>query len=621
MTILPFITTTAPRQVSNAQDVWDFFASKAPNPEKPKEGNPQGWRLQYLTQLSSHFKGAPLSTIWSGEADLLAAFDRVFPKVRQGVHPRGDLGQDIETYKKWRRNCRKTIEIATDAGAEKAELRARQDGWADLLAAIKLHTKDGGILHSGRASTATHLADTARRAGLEPWDLAKDDTLAKLEAAMVHSSDRQTLRNAQKLLRDYGFLPELAALLPKEPVPVFPTLRESDALPDHIEAYLLELVENAAGELDEVSGKDSQVVGDCTKKTWLSALRHHIRTLPHCPTDPDLDYTRPITELGAVNDVSVFFAREHLYASIRRTEAVEHLPGTISQASAYNYYSDILVVLSRNGLLDDATRRVIIKSKFIREGRELAEGMTKANQLWCKNLVQDQTRRRRFRNMHRLLMAKAQEILDSAAKAGRTKLAPAELTKVRQLGTCAAACAIEYAGRPIRMANCLGFQIAGSQQNFLMPGAGRGSTYAFHLRATETKSGKAEQETLLQEELFGPVVMSWYLAKIRPLFPNAKESIYLFPSVQCPGKPLSKNTFDAWFQRAASLVGLPMTFHQWRHGYASLLLSASWDNLGYAAILLGNTPGVCAKNYAWIDEERMLLEGQQRVIDAARADA
>lgn len=624
----------APNQIRDMQDVWDYFACQAPDPTKPKENNPESWRLQYLTKLQSHCGGTPLAMIFPGN-DLLTEFDADFPKVKRGMHPRGDLGQNIDAYKKWRQQCRKAIEIATGAAAEKAELRDRQDGWADLLAAIKVHTKDGGVIHHpAAASPVAKLADIARRAGIEPWNLADDCSLDRLEKNFVCPGDLQDARNAQKFLNNFGFLPELAALLPAKPVPIYPTRRQRAALPAHIETYLVQLVERASRKgRDEVMGDDATSVASTTKSAWLAALRHHVRMLPECPVEPALNYIHPITDLEAVNDVASLFAREHLYATLRRTKEVMHLPDTIIQASAYGYYTDILKVLWRNSpevdefgdqidpdaptLITAKTHTAIKDTKFMQEGRELAQGMTTKNMDWCKALVQDKTKRNRFRRMHLRMMAAANAILDVAKVEGR-ELTAAETTKVRQLGTSAAACAIEFSGRPIRMGNVLGLRLYGPRKNFFTPGKGR--SYSFVLYADETKSGKDEPETPLKAKLGGPKVLDWYLEVIRPLFPHHQKSIYLFPAIKEPGQRLGHRIFDTWFQRAAADAELPMTFHQWRHGYASLLLDADWNNLPFAAQMLGNTEGVCARNYSWIDKERVILEGQEKTIAAMEAD-
>ncbi|APE43249.1 hypothetical protein BOO69_07330 [Sulfitobacter alexandrii] len=612
------------------QDVWDYFACQAPDPAKAKKDVPEGWRLQYLTKLKSHCGGGPLAMIFA-HGDMLAEFDGAFPKVRKGVHPRPDLPQNLETYKKWRRQCRKAIEIATGAASEKAELRARQDGWADLLVAIKLHTTDGGIVHHAAASPVVTLADVGRRAGVLPHELAEEGILDRLEASFGTAHDLKAARKAQSFLRDFACIPEIGAVLPNSPVEVFPIRRSHAAIPAHIEIYLAQLVKRAGGAKDEVSGGDSDDVGPTTKQRWFAALRHHIRTLPHCPEERDLGYTKPISNLETIDDLAGLFAREHLYATLRRTKEMEHLPGHICHASAYQYYTDILRILWSNNpetddfgeqieqdapqLIDARTHRAIKNCRIMTQGRELANGMTKKNQEWCQALVQDKAKRVRFRRLHLKMMAMAEAIFDAAAAEGRT-LTATEINRVRQLGTSAAACAIEVAGRPIRLGNVLGLRLYGSRQNL----STKDPNYSFTLYADETKSGKDEPKTPLVAALGGPKVMAWYLKKIRPLFPHHETNIYLFPAIMTAGKRLCDKTFDAWFQRAASAADLPMTFHQWRHGYASLLLSANWNNLPLAAEMLGNTPGVCAKNYAWIDKERLILKGQAETLAGLEAD-
>ena len=601
--------TVAPATVDTMQDVWDFLAVEGPT-----------YLLQAMRTLATHTNHAPPSS-----QD--ATFEWIaehFPKARRGVHPRPELDQGLDAYKKWRADLVRAVTIASGARAARQARDARQDGWTDLLSAVRLHTRDGGLIHPATASAMTTFADIARRASLEPWDLDTEGATTRLEAALPIKEDRKILRTGLAFLATYGFIPEIACLLPQGPLPTLPALRDHDTLPAHVDALLVEMVDKAAVQRDEVSGKDSRSVADSTRDRYLAALRHHVRALPHCPANPDLDYLRPVRDLASVNDVADLFALDHLKASIRRTEAVEHLPGTLSQASAYCYYGDILVVLSRNGLSSDEIYRSLKTSKFLKEGRELAEGMRPATKAWCSLLLSDPDRERRFRNMHRILQAKADAIFDAARAEGRDPfddscedLTASELARVRALGTAAAAAAIELAGRPIRMGNVLNLRLLGSRANFHTPGRHR-PAYSFFLTAAETKTGKEEPPAPLRKELFGPQVLAWYLNKIRPLFPHAAKNIHLFPAVESPDLPLSKNTFDAWFQRAASEAGIPMTFHRWRHGYASLLLAQSWSNLQVAADMLGNTPAVCAKSYAWINKQKIYSHGQDIMIARAR---
>ncbi|MCP1168907.1 site-specific integrase [Limimaricola litoreus] len=623
--------TTTTARIDTMQDVADWVVAQAPNPEEPRKDNPVGYLLQALRTLVSHCAGAPLSTMPADPAWI----EEHFPKVVKGVHPRPELGQSVGVYQKWRADLLRSIKKANGAEAEVKALRARKDGWADLIAAVQLHTTThGGSIHPAALSPLTKLADIARRAGVEPRDLDQPDVLSRLEQGFRLPLDRQDARNGQDFLNKHAYIPELAAELPQAPVVTFPILRAYAPIPEHIDAFLVGMVETAAKREDKVMKKDSQGVVDTTKSGWLSALRHHVRTLPDCPAEPDLDYPRPITNLDGVNDAAALFEADHLYASIRRTAAVEHLPGTIIHVSAYDYYSAIMVVLSRNGLIDAETCWGIKDSEFMVDGKALAHGMTAANQAWCENLVQNPLARRRFRNLHRIMQAKANDLLppealamprsDAKQRAAYREFVTSQLTgtqfaRLRQLGVCAAACAIEYAGRPIRKANCLGLRIHGSTRNFFTPTKHR-PYYGFTLGAHETKAGKQETLTKLHDKLHGPQVLRWYLDVIRPLFEHAEASIYLFPGVTKPGQSLNHKTFDTWFQRAASDADMTMTFHLWRHGYASLLLAQDWGNLAHAAAMLGNTPAVCGRNYAWIDEQRLFLDGQQKMIASAEAD-
>lgn len=153
----------------------------------------------------------------------------------------------------------------------------------------------------------------------------------------------------------------------------------------------------------------------------------------------------------------------------------------------------------------------------------------------------------------------------------------------------------------------------GPHANFFVPSKQK-SDFRFVLPAEDTKAKKEEPETILRRELHGHEVMSWYLARIRPLFPHAERNIFLFPAVEDGEKPLYKGVFDVWFQRAATEAGLPTTFHRWRHGYATLLLDADPSNLQVAADMLGNTPAVCARNYAWINKAKVFQHGQDILI-------
>jgi hypothetical protein len=246
-----------------------------------------------------------------------------------------------------------------------------------------------------------------------------------------------------------------------------------------------------------------------------------------------------------------------------------------------------MVVLSRNGLLDGDAVRSLKTCRFLQEGRELAEGKRPATQDWCKLLLSDPERERRFRNLHRILQARAQQILDAARAASRR---PADAD-----GQRAEPAAARITGELSR---------ARTAAPGLRVHAHRGGNQLRQGRALRA----APQGTLCAA---GPGLV----AEDDPtaFFACGRQHPPL------PGRRDARETaFDTWFQRAASETKLPMTFHRWRHGYATLLLAEYWNNLPVAADMLGNTPTVCAKSYAWIKKEDLYPAGQDIMIERSK---
>lgn len=593
-----------PVRIETMEDVQRFVAVEGPD-----------YLLQALRTLRSHTLDQPLSSI---PADL-EWIDRNFPKARRGVHPRPDLGQKLGPYQKWRADLRRAVERATGARAARDDLRNRDDAWMPLIAAARLHSTQGGIIHPGSASLVTRLADIARRAGMTPAELADPDAGERLESGMASQRDRAPLRQAMRFLETWRFLPEIGACLPDAPLIEIPRLRDTTALPRHVDAVLAGLAETAASGHDEVAGQDTRKVGDSTHAVYLAALRCHVRTLSTAPDEPEHGFANPARDLDQVKNALGLFAIENIKAGIRRCERREGEPGSPSQISVASYYGTILVILQRSGIDTAPLSKVIGSSRYIREGRELDKGMRPATRKWCEALLSQAERELRFRNLHRIIRAKADEILDRAVAEGRS-LTALELSRARAYGVAAAASAIEWAGRPIRLGSVLRLKIRGPGTNFFMP-TKHTPAYRFVLAAEDTKAGKEEPETVLRKELHGPEIMNWYLSRIRPLFPHAAESCFLFPAVETATTHLGKGTFDPWFQRAATDAGLPMTFHRWRHGYATLLLDQDFNNLQVAADMLGNTPLVCARNYAWINKAKLYQQGQDVLIARSRKRA
>jgi site-specific recombinase XerD len=116
----------------------------------------------------------------------------------------------------------------------------------------------------------------------------------------------------------------------------------------------------------------------------------------------------------------------------------------------------------------------------------------------------------------------------------------------------------------------------------------------------------------------GPAVLDWYLKNIRPLIDPENKSVYLFPAIRSVAGKLNPSTFRTWFQSAANDAGVPMTFHRFRHGFASILVRMG-ESMRNIADMLGNTEGVCSKRYAFLDPNHSAKIAQDAMAEAAAA--
>ena len=376
-----------------------------------------GTRSEYLLdairRLSTFVQMVDLSTI---PADV-EWLNEEFPEVRRGVHPRPDLPSKLPAYKKWRADLLRAVTIATGERDAKSRRKDRVDGWTGVLEAINLHSRDGGILYRSAGSPVSKLADLCRKLELEPWQLDDEQTLARLKASMP-APQLQIIRKALAFLQKWRFLPELAVALPAGPVRQLPGIRETKRLPEHIDAFIEELVAVAANELDEVMGADSRRVSDSTLNRYRAALKHHFRTLTRCPDDARVRYTA-IKDLEAQNDCAALLGLEHLKATIRQSEVEIGKSGSITDKSACDYYSDIIVILSRNGQIDAKAIKAIQSSSFLRKAKAKRRSMTEDAERWCRDLLNNADRERRFRNLHTWSMAKADALIASIAAKNR----------------------------------------------------------------------------------------------------------------------------------------------------------------------------------------------------------
>jgi site-specific recombinase XerD len=107
----------------------------------------------------------------------------------------------------------------------------------------------------------------------------------------------------------------------------------------------------------------------------------------------------------------------------------------------------------------------------------------------------------------------------------------------------------------------------------------------------------------------------WYLNEIRPLFAHASESAFLFPAVRAVGKPMEPSRFGAKFSEfMRTIVDLPMTPHQMRHGQTSLLLNAHPEEIQVIAKRIDDSADTLRRYYGWLNTMRLVERGQDLLV-------
>lgn len=129
-----------------------------------------------------------------------------------------------------------------------------------------------------------------------------------------------------------------------------------------------------------------------------------------------------------------------------------------------------------------------------------------------------------------------------------------------------------------------------------------------------TKSKKTIRQRMVAGDNRAVEILRWFISEIRPRFPGAQTSEYLFPGFAAHGGPIHGDTLRSWLKTHGRSIGIVMTPHDFRHGLASLYIRAHPGGYDHIARLLDNTPAVVRRYYAWIDNERVLFEVQQRML-------
>ena len=240
--------------------------------------------------------------------------------------------------------------------------------------------------------------------------------------------------------------------------------------------------------------------------------------------------------------------------------------------------------------------------------------MTPGNRRFCELLVERKDLRRRFLLSHSTLRAAAVEVLDRARLEGR-ELSGREAARVRLLGASACFAAIEMGGAPIRVGNAMALTCVGEDAQIQLPSKGRKPIKVL-IPEERTKNGTTIEFPIRHNPYGFHDTILWYRRVVRPLFPTASTSPFLFPAVTVRGAHLDPNYFRAHFAALMRMVvNLPMTPHQMRHGQTSLLLNRHPNEIEVIAKRIDDTSETLRRYYGWLNALRLVERGQDLLVE------
>jgi len=563
----------------------------------------------------SEFFSAPLSTF---DGDLLAWFDDHFPPLKQigaGPIPGSDRNfwSSKGAYAKWREVLRRRIRTTLGLVDAQKALRTRIDGWTPFLALLTELSKDDGPVHPATLGAIRTFSDRTRAAGIDPCDLTPQIVPGFLETLPTHEQEKSA--TALKALARLRIIRSIAAHLPADYDTACLVPAARTPIPDSVRAMIAEMVETARYDkrtYDEVSETCAEQFNEKTAATYSAALVALARAA----------HEAGAVDLGSLNCLDTLFSKHVRIAAIRHWINLAESETGFGLRTAADYVRIIAQIGKANGLKTKDWRKNLKKNPHLKEGHAAGEKMSPKNREFCERLIHKPGDVRTFLRQHILYQERANDIL-----ATDKPLTEQMLRDVRRFSTCAAFSALEIRGAGVRKGSALAAECDGVNQNLFRKTMAHQKLFELRIAQKDMKGAYVELPPIhIRDDAYcGYDILDWYLQTARPLFdfvnPDFCEekkcamATHLFVSEKSAA-PLSGAMLYKWLTRSSAEIGLSMFPHNFRHGFATLLLARSWSNRGRAAAYLGCSVGVLDTYYGWIDKRQKLEEVQDLLAEA-----
>jgi hypothetical protein len=565
----------------------------------------------------------------------LAIFDQritklsgTMPGLQRLIHA---TGISDNTYKQSWRAGRRLIAEFIGASTEKKTLRARKDDWSELLNRVDILAR-AGLLRPQTRYALPALAEACRPLHIGPSDLTAELVTALLVTDGSHQ--RKTLRKALKALDTLHGTHRLANLLPAGPVT--PPPKKSGrlvTLPPHMQAAIKRWVNHAAREQVEDARYDhlAEPLSASARNRYSAALSLWIQTLFKDGADlPEGTGLAELFETGRVDSVLGRWSSEKTHAP--RTN--------------YNYTIDLAAILSRHGFSDEASY-VVGLTKIVtglKEGRAAEKSMSRSVKKWCESLHRSPQKTALFDTQHLEYYRLAMSALETAKAEGINLCAlsdPARMAalpqvdrsrakvlqrRARMFGLLAAYAAIALEGAPYRRQNILSIRHTGPKKTIFLHLSGPSPHAIVKFPNEELKNGKwltergEELEAITIQKRgdgdFGAPILKFYLREIRPLFAEGEKTHCLFPPIEearTTETGFIPGTFSVWMAEGSAEIGLPLSSHNFRHGYCSIAINEGRMSMEDLAKIMGDTVATLRRYYAWINGKLSVVAVQKDI--------
>lgn len=547
-------------------------------------------------------------------------FEEVCPKYQTSrntlVRLVAEAGLRPDTYKQLWRAARRLIDATLVSPVPQNSSMPDDDAWAELLQRIK-DLQQVGLIDDRVSLTLSPMINAARTAGHVPCDL--DSGIIDSISAELPASERKKIRRACRALDQMRSIPSLRQFLPSSELAPAMRQRSLSRRPAHLDQEIAEWIETSAREqVDPDLVRFSQAHSLGSRGVYQAALRSYVdaalAVAPHASRLPDL-----FTPLLIERVVTSWITEN------RRDER-----------TLYTYAITLVATLGRTGHADaaDYLHRLVRSMPSLRAGKAKSQVMSPKTKAWCRALLADPQKSRRFLSQHLHYYQAAAAALTELHEAGldpetlaidptymaalsakQQSVARKNLQSARRNGVMAAYSAIAVEGAPLRRGTMLSLRWTGPQKTFFAHLQDRRNPHAIiRIPTEELKNGRAIEgrgeelepiEIRRRSDASAAVdILRWYLAEIRPLFGGAVGSDCLFPplsAARAVNDSLGRGTFDKWIARCSSSIDLPLTSHNFRHGQCSLYLADGRGSIDDLARLLGDRPETVRRYYAWID--------------------